>query len=151
MTLKKGDPIPNDNHLIRHVSPGRLRKDEQMNVVGILPQAFKMGNTHSYLSANWLEFFPGGFKQQVISAVQEIRESVVVRDGSGFAIGKVEDIKTLCQTRKHRIYITLYPTQKSKSHVAIKSYPKEDDELFELLAAEEKAWGHWVLNSFVSI
>jgi hypothetical protein len=155
MALKKNSPIPDDNHIVRQIPWTKLRKDENDNVIGILGEAFKMRESESYLSANWLEYFSGSFDEQVISTIQEIRKCVTVKPKSGFAIGKVEAIKNICSEKKNCKIRIVYSPSKTKAgyenftHVAVQSLPEEDMELFELLATE--AWDHLVLNSSVQI
>jgi hypothetical protein len=150
MAIKKNVPIPEDNHILHHIPWNKLRKNENDEVIGILGEVFKMRETEKYLSANWLEHFTGTYGEQIIAAVQEVRKCLVVRSKSGFAIGKVDDIKTLCTEKRNlKIRIVYYPTTtktgyKNNSHVAVKSLPADDMELFELLATE--AWCHLVLN-----
>jgi hypothetical protein len=153
MALKKNAAIPDDNHVIRHIPWNKLRKNENDAVVGILGEAFKMSEKENYLSANWLEYFSGSHDEQVISTIQEIRNCLVVRPKSGFAIGKVDGIKTLCSEKRNRKIRIVYSPSTTKAgytnstHVAVQSLPEEDMELFELLATE--AWSHLVLNSSV--
>jgi hypothetical protein len=157
MVLKKNDPIPNDDHILRYVSPSRLRKDEDENVIGILGEAFKLREGESDLSANWIEYFNGSHDEQIHHAVKEFRTHFPVRPKAGFAVGKVVDIKSLCaEKRNRRIVIVSDPTTKktldgkpykNKTHVAVKSLPAEDMELLELLATD--AWSHLVLNNAV--
>ena len=157
MALKKNDSIPDDNHILRYVSPSRLRKDEDDKVIGILGEAFKRREGEDNLSANWLEYFPGSHDEQVTDTIKEIRKHIVVKPRAGFAIGKVGDIKAVCADKRGRkIHVVSYPTQKktldgksykNESHVAVKSLPADDMELLELLATE--AWCHLVLNNTV--
>jgi hypothetical protein len=155
MASKKNAPIPDDNHILHHIPWNKLRKNENDEVIGILGEAFKMRATEKYLSANWLEYSTGTYDEKIISAVQEIRKCLVVRGKSGFAIGKVDDVKTLCTEKRNlKIRIVYYPTTtktgyKNNSHVAVKSLPSDDMELFELLATE--AWCHLVLNSDIPV
>lgn len=157
MALKKNDPIPDDNHILRYVSPSRLRKDEEDKVIGILGEAFKLRDGESNLSANWLEYFSGAHDEQIANAIKEFRKHFDVKPRAGFAVGKVDDIKTACLDKSNRkIFVVSYPTikktldgkpYKNKSHVAVKSLPADDMELLELLAID--AWCHLVLNTSV--
>lgn len=159
MALKKNDPIPPDNHILRHVPWNKLRKNENDEVIGILGEAFKLRDGESNLSATLLEHFSGTHDEQIISAIKEVRKYYNVKPKNGFAIGKVDDIKTVCvEKRNHKIYIVSYPTKtttldgkpyKNESHVAVKSLPADDMELLELLATE--AWCHLVLNNSVPV
>ena len=46
--------LPDEHHVIRNVSWRRLRRDEDDNVLGFLPQAFQLRADEEYLSVNWL-------------------------------------------------------------------------------------------------
>lgn len=157
MAFKKATVIPSDNHILRNVPPNKLRKDENDNVIGILGEAFKLRDGESYLSATLLEHFPGSYTEQTIHAVKEIRKYYKVKPKAGFAIGKVGDIKAICEEKKNRkIFVVSHPTKtmtldgepyNNASHVAINSWPSDDMELLELLASE--TWCNLVLNNSV--
>jgi hypothetical protein len=159
MVLKKNTPIPNDNHIVRHIPWNKLCRDENDNVIGILGEAFKMRENEKYLSATLLEHFSGTQKEQIDLAIKEVRKYYNVKPKNGFAIGKVQNIKDVCiEKRNLKIRIVSFPTNttaldgepyKNESHVAVHSLPADDMELLELLATE--AWSHLVLNSSVSI
>lgn len=56
---KKGWKLPDGDHIMRHIPWSKLRKDENDNVLGFLPQAFQLRPQENSLSVNWLEFFDG--------------------------------------------------------------------------------------------
>src|SRR4051794_14954963 len=95
----KGKNLPDEDHVIRYVPWGRLRKDEDENVVGFLPQAFELRDGESYLSVNWLEFHTGDREAQIRLSVWAMRDSFEKPLGgkSAFAIGQVGKIKKTCQ------------------------------------------------------
>ncbi|GAW87326.1 conserved hypothetical protein [Bathymodiolus platifrons methanotrophic gill symbiont] len=159
MTLKKNSPIPDDNHIARHIPWNKLRKDMDDNVLGVLGEAFKLKPKEKYLSATLLEYFPGTYTDQIESVVREVRKYYHVKPKSHFAIGKVEDIHTLCQEkRKLKLRIVSFPTTtklladgasyKNESHVSVKQLPQDDMELLEFLATD--VWNYLVLNSSIS-
>ena len=49
--------VPNDSHVMRYVRKRHLRRDENGNVLGILPQALELREGEEYLSVTWLENF----------------------------------------------------------------------------------------------
>ena len=127
MAIKKNDPIPADNHILRYIKWNNLCKDENNVVIGVLAEAFKERDTESYLSANWLEYFPGNQQQQTICAVQELRKCFRVKPKECFAIGKVGDIKSACaKYNTVKIHIVSKPTNANKSHVSVKMYPNDN-------------------------
>ena len=158
MGLKKDTPIPDENHILRYIPWNKLRKNENDEVIGILAEAFKKRETENYLSATLLEHFSGVHKVQIASAIHEVRKYYNVKPKSGFAVGKVGDIKKACTEKGNsKIDIVSFPTKtktldgqpyKNESHVAVKKLPADDSELLDLLASE--AWSHLVLNKTVS-
>ncbi len=159
MKLRKNSPIPDNNHIIRYISPNKLRKDENDNIIGILGEAFKLRDGEASLSANHLEHFSEPHNEQITHAVKEFRKHFNAKPNAGFAIGQVCDIKQTCLTERNiKIYIVSSPTKKydlegnpykNESHVDVKSIPSDDTGLLDLLANE--AWGHLVLNKAIPI
>lgn len=57
--LKKGQVLPNTDHVMRQVSGNKCYRDSQQQVTGFYPDAFQL-RTHlseKDLSVNWVEFF----------------------------------------------------------------------------------------------
>jgi len=158
MALKKNTPIPDDNHIARHIPWNKLRKDMDDNVIGILGEAFKQKPTERYLSATLLEHFSGTYIEQIDSVIKEVRKYYHVRPKSHFAIGKVKDIHALCEEkRKLKLRIVSFPTRtklldgtpyKNESHVSVKPLPQDDMELLDLLASD--VWNDLIPNSSIS-
>lgn len=147
MKLERQNPLPFEDHVIRYVSPARLRKDEDNNVIGILGEAFKQKRDEEGLSAIWVEYFTGDRNQQIKSAIYKLRSCIVVKPESGFAMGKVDNILSACNTKNNpkRTRIIYMPTACNKAHAEAKSIPNDDIELLETLAAE--AWSELILNA----
>lgn len=142
--------IPKEDRILRYVSWARLRKDEDNNVVGILPQAFALRESEEYLSATWVEFFDGAHEHSLFKAVNEIRNSKIdVKPKSGFAIGIVDDIMRSCENIGRRIRVIHEPEDDNKAHAALRQWPKDSTELFARLAAHE--WSKFILNNDVPI
>ncbi|WP_020161290.1 hypothetical protein [Methylobacter marinus] len=150
MPPRKNTKIPADNHIIRYIPWTKLRKNENGEVIGIISEAFKIRDTEKYLSATWLEYFQRPLrKDQIIAAVEEMRASnLAVKPKSGFSLGKVSDIESVCTKRNIKnIRIVYSPSDNNAAHVAVKSLPGDDLELLELLATE--AWAELILNSSI--
>jgi hypothetical protein len=141
----KGKHLSPDHHVVRYVSPGRLRKDENQNVVGILHTAFERPETHKGLSVTWLEYFAGTPLEQRTAAVQAIRASdITPSKNGGFAVGNVEAICRAGAERRHKIRIVHWPVDDNKAHSELRQMPRDDTELFERLAVKE--WSELVMN-----
>jgi len=154
MTLKKNTSLPDTDHILRHVSWSKLRKDENDNVIGINGDAFKLreatksGKPETSLSANHIECYPGTtHNDKVISAIQDARNVIMVKPKAGFAVCNVGCMKFFCREKKVKIHIVSDPTEHNKTHVAVKSIPADDDDLLDLLASEDCS--RLVLNNSV--
>jgi hypothetical protein len=139
--------VPPENQLVRYVPWARLRRDENDNVVGVLGAAFRLRQDEDYLSATWLEFFPGSRDDSIKGAVGAIRNSdMKVTPKSGFAIGNVGRVGDACRANhpSYKIRFVHEPEDDNKAHVACRGWPRDDDALLNLLA--EDAWSETVLN-----
>ena len=134
----KGKNLPDEDHVIRYVPWGRLRKDEDENVLGFLPQAFQLRPEEHYLSVNWLQYYDGDRDAQTRLSVWAMRDSFERPLGakSAFAIGNVAEVKKTCQTFGSRIRVVHEPEPKNPGHSAIRQLPRDDLSLLEALAAD---------------
>lgn len=139
--------LPPEHHIVRYVPWAKLRKDE-MNpdrVVGVLGEAFRMRPAEDTLSTTWLQYFAGTRQQQIHAAIRAMRASrLAVKPRSGFVIGKVGSIADAAAAHSHSIRVLHEPEEDNRAHAAVRRWPREALELFELLAAE--AWSELVLN-----
>jgi hypothetical protein len=139
--------LPAEDHVIRYVPWARLRKDEDENIIGVLGVAFQLRDDEDYLSATWVEFFPGAHADRIAAAVRVIRASKLrVTPRSGFATGNVDRIKATCLADKgrHKIRFIHEREDDNEAHTALRGWPRENDDLLDLLA--EDAWSGVVLN-----
>lgn len=135
----KGKNLPDEDHLIRYVPWGRLRKDEDDNVLGFLPQAFQLRPDEDYLSVNWVEYYDGDRESQIRLSVWAMRNSFEKPLGakSAFAIGNVAHIKKACEGFGSRVRVVHEPDlPKNPGHSAIRRLPRDDLNLLDALAAD---------------
>ena len=134
----KGQNLPDEDHIIRYVPWGRLRKDEYDNVIGFLPQAFEQRDGETYLSVNWLEYHDGDREGQIRLSVWAMRGSFDRPLGakSAFAIGNVGKVKQTCQTAGRRVRIVHQPEPDNLGHAAIRQLARDDINLLDALAAD---------------
>lgn len=128
-----------DHRVVRYVPWAKLRRDENDNVLGVLPQAFSLRADEEYLSVTWCEYFSGTPDEQLRCAIEAIRGSAIdVRPKAQFATGVVGEIRAHMQSdpKNHRLRFVHEPTQDNDAHAAIKRWPDHSDDLLELLAAE---------------
>jgi hypothetical protein len=137
--------ISEEHSLLRYVPWGRLRKDADETVLGVLPGAFALRPGEEYLSATWIEYFAGNKPAQVALAVKAVRASnLTVKTKSGFAIGVVKEIVSGCECIKIRIRILHEEAPDNPAHAAVRRWPNDNDDLFALMADER--WNELVLN-----
>ena len=142
--------LPPEHHIVRNASWAKLRKDENDTVIGVLGEAFKMRRVDTYLSTTWLEYFAGARAEQITAAVRAMRaSSLTIPTKSGFAIGNVGKIAATAEAseKAYKLRILHEPADDNKAHVAVRRFPPDDIELFELLAID--AWSEVVLNSAI--
>jgi hypothetical protein len=128
--------LPDDQHVMRYVAWGRLRKDADDNVLGFLPHAFQRRETEDALSVNWLEYFPGDRPTQITASVKVFRQTIDVGSKSAFGVANVAKIKTLCRDHGSPVRIIYEPTDTNPAHTAIRRLPRDDLSLLEALAVD---------------
>ena len=132
----KGANLPDTDHVMRYVPWARLRKDENENVVGILPQAFELRPEEESLSVNWLEYFDGDRGNRIRNSVEMLRNTRNVGKKSAFGIGNVGKIKETCGANGVSVRIVYEPEANNLAHSAIRRLPRDDLVLLEALAAD---------------
>lgn len=141
----KGMNLPDQDHVIRHVSWSKLRKDGDDNILGFLPHAFLLRPDEESLSVNWLEIYDGNHNAKINKTVVELRATKNIGQKSAFAIGVVGNIKETCKKNNSPVKIVYAPTPNIPSHSEIRHLPKDDLALLEALATG--AFSELVLNS----
>lgn len=145
---RKGMSLPDLDHVIRHVSWSKLRKDVDDNVLGFLPQAFALRPVEesiNSISVNWLEYFDGDHAVRTKKSVQSLRAAKPIGEKSAFGIGSVGNIKEVCKKNGSLVKIVYAPTGGNLSHSVIKAIPKDDLLLLTALATD--AFCELVLNA----
>jgi len=135
----RGRNLPDDDHVMRYVPWGRLRRDGEDNVIGFLPQAFRRREGEDYLSVNWVEYHDGDRETQIRLSVWAIRASFPNGLGpkSAFAVGNVAKIKQVAEGGGAKIRITHEPDgDVNPGHAGLRRMPADDLALLEALAAD---------------
>jgi hypothetical protein len=128
--------LPDEDHVMRYVPWGKLRKDEDDNVLGFLGEAFRRRPDEEALSVNWLEYFEGEREAKIEASAKTFRTTLKVGPKSAFGIGNVARIKEVCRARGASVRIVYEPQDKNKSHSGIRRLPRDDDILLDTLAAD---------------
>lgn len=145
--MNRGMNLPDTDHVIRHVSWQRLRKDEDINIIGFLPEAFALRAGEPSLSVNWVERFEGVHQSRLEDTVREIRAIKEIKKNSAFAIGNVGHIKSICHSYSPSIRIVYAPSENLPTHSEIRKLPRDDLALLSALADE--AFVGMLLNTAV--
>ena len=135
----RGKNIPDEDHVIRHVPWARLRRDEDDNVIGFLPQAFQLRPEERYLSVNWMEYHDGDRDTQIALSIWGMRASFERPLGakSAFGIAGVAAVKDMSQAAGTRVRVTHEPDgDRNPGHAGIRQLPRDDMNLLEALAAD---------------
>lgn len=147
--------LPDTNHVIRHVPWNKLHKDADDNVIGFLPEAFRLREIdEGELSVNWVEYFEeGSHTQKVEKTIREIRKVKPVGSKSAFGVSPVFAIKQACKNTPKPIKIVYWPTTTKDgvpnvTHALIRHLPEDDIELLDALATT--AFSTLILNSDIS-
>ncbi len=129
--------VPNDSHVMRYVRKRQLRRDENGNVLGILPQALELRDEEPYLSVTWLEHFDPQYERGLIRAAEAIRRQLEVRGNDGFSTTEVEGFCDICERFNEKVRVLHEPVNpENTGHVAIRRFPRDNLDLLDLLASD---------------
>ena len=146
--INKGMNLPNQDHVIRHVSWSKLRRDGDDNILGFLPQAFALRPVEESIksiSVNWLEYYDGDHATRTKKSVQSLRTTKPIGEKTAFGIGNVGKIKEICSQNAAVVKIVYAPTDGNPSHSVIRHLPKDDLSLLAAMATD--AFCELVLNA----
>ena len=140
--MAKVTPLQDTDHILRHVSPARLRRDGEGNVIGVNHQAFelKKDKGEDHLSAAWVEYFR--LSQQsdnIVAAITEFKANLEVKPSHRFVLGNVGDIKAACASCGQKVRISHEPVLGFDSHASVRQINTDDKEMLDLLAEEALA------------
>jgi hypothetical protein len=135
--------LPDADSVVRHINP-RLLIRENDRVIGCFPQAFELRENEEYLSASWLEYFPGSAEERMTAVVAAVAKARTVKGSHGFATGNVRAVKDACGSFGIKIRIIHEPSDDNPNpaYTAIRRYRSDDLQLLELLATD--AWSRIV-------
>lgn len=128
-----------EERIVRFVPWGKLRKDEDLNVLGVMPDAFALRDGEPSLSVTWCEYFAGSSDEQLRCAIEAIRNSRSVGSKARFAVGEVGSVRACASGRPNatRLRIIHDPEDDNPAHASLINWPRDDLQLLELLAESE--------------
>lgn len=133
--VRKNHPLPSTDHVARHVPWKKLRRDDDDNVLGLLPEAFELRPEEPGLSVNWLEYYSGSRSDQLQAIAQDVRAKRTIGPQSAFGIGNVGELKSQCKGLGVPVNVVYWPTDGNLSHSRMQ-YINNDLELLALIADE---------------
>ena len=136
MTVKRGKSLPGSDHIMRYVPPARLRRDQDGNVLGILPHAFSYRNGEDALSVNWLEWFKKDKASNLRNCVDAQRAALGVAKNCVFAVAVVGRVEQVCMKKQKAVKIVYQPTKGNPSHSTVRVQHNEDLNVMSDLAFE---------------
>ena len=129
--------VPNDSHVMRYVRKRQLRRDEDGNVLGILPQALELREGEAYLSVTWVEHFDPQYERGLIQAAEAIRRQLEVKGNDGFSTTKVGKFCDICESFNEKVRVLHEPENPDNTgHVAIRRFFGNNLKLLDLLASD---------------
>ena len=135
--------VPDADHVARRVSRTKQFRDADDKLLGCLPAAFELRPDEEFLSATWLDFFDGVRHEQIAKAISSTAGGSKLPKSTAFVIGNVGKIKQACETGGVRIRVINEPDGKNDAHVALRQWPRDNQELLAIIAAD--AWSETVL------
>ena len=127
--------LPDEHHLGRFVSNGKIVRDNTDKAIRFIPQAFELRANEEYLSSSWLEFFSGDKTQQVVKTIQAMKDGgLTIKKGSAVGVYNVGKFKSACEKYGSKVRIIHEPEPNNPAYTAIRNYPRDVQELFSLLA-----------------
>lgn len=116
--LRRHNPLPIDDHVMRHVSLNCQERDENGNVIGFYPQAFAHKDGEDYLSLIWLEYFGDNHSDNVTAGIEQLK---AVRKGKKamFGVAQVGPVKALAMDDSKPVRLVYYPSNHNKAHSAL--------------------------------
>lgn len=129
------------NHIVRHCGSQVLIYEGE-RVVGVFPQAFQLRTGEKYLSACWLEFFPGAKEDRIKAAAKATATTRSVKPRHAFAVGNVGAIQDACGFFGQKVRILHEPKRNNPAYTAVRNFRSDEVELLELLATD--AWSDLV-------
>ena len=133
--IKRGNDLPDADHLMRQVSYSRQLRDAEENVVGFLPAAFDLREGEESLSVNWLEFHAGTHSANVANC----KASLQTNRGGGkalFGVAEVGRTKMLAKHNQKPVRIVFAPSRSLPAHSAVYIAAPVPENVREALAHE---------------
>lgn len=135
--VAEGEDLPSPGRLVRYVSYGKMRKDENDNFFGPEASAFALRNSESYLSVTWCEYFEGSKDEQLRCSIDAIRNSNLdVKPKACFCVAQIEIVFAAINDFGAVARAVYYPEHDNIAHAGVYGISPEETLLLEQLATE---------------
>jgi len=128
--------LPDDNKFVRYVPWTLVRKDDEDNVTGILPQAFALRSNEKGLSVSWLEHANEVPQYPYRNTIRNLANSLKIKKKDRIAVCSVGEVKETAANLGHPIRIVHCQSRNNPSHSEIRRLPRDELELLEIIASE---------------
>ena len=130
--------LGDSDRVVRFVPWGKLRKDEDDNVLGVLGVAFALRDGEAGLSVTWCEYFKGTSDEMLRCAIEAIRNSdMKVGAKAQFSVAQVEYLKSFASENGKKFRFIHEPEDDNAAHAAVRGWIRpEEDDLLELIAED---------------
>jgi hypothetical protein len=130
--------IPDLDTLLRYASPNRTHRSDDGAPEWLLPQAFDLREDEVHLSLTWVEFFEGSRDEQIKAAIDEFRQSMMIRPNGAFGLATAAAIKEAGDsvTPAQQLRILHEPVENNRAHASVHRYPRDNLHLREALARQ---------------
>ena len=106
-------------------------------MIGIFAVAFKMRDDEDELSANWLDYFDGDRPAKLTALLAVLRNSQYKPGNkSGLAIGIAGEVAEAAKRCNASVRIIHAPEDDNSAHAELRRWPRDNDDLFDILADE---------------
>lgn len=133
---KMPTPIIAEHHVARHCRSRHIIKDSEGHPVSVFGDAFALRENETYLSAGWVEFFPGNRVEQLAQVRNAMAAGREIKRKDGLAVMNVGEIVETGRTRSIKVRVLHEPKPDNPAYAAIRGIPRDHQELLETLATE---------------
>lgn len=131
--LNKGKDLPEEHHVLRHVSSTRLRRDAERVVTGIRADGLRPQPGEG-LSVNWLEYGEGSEREQISQAFDLMRNNLNIKKSAVLALINVGQFRLVAKGAGFSVRFVYAPIENNGGHSEIRHLPFDDDEVLDELA-----------------
>jgi hypothetical protein len=136
-TLSRGNHIPNEDDVVRHIHHKKIAFNDDGKIIGIFPQAFELRPNESTLSVSWLDCFAGTKEEKLKQTLASLEKVLDVGSKNGMAIASVGLLKDIAKQQSEiELRVAYAPTKLDIAHSEIHHLKRDDVALAEIMASD---------------